>query len=61
MESQMDRDEEALLRAILHRLDEMKNILARMEAAQVAAPVFPPMMGITRAEVGAANALSGND
>jgi hypothetical protein len=61
MESQMDRDEEALLRAILHRLDEMKNILARMETTRAEAPVFPPMMGLTRAEVGAANALGGRD
>jgi hypothetical protein len=59
MESQMDRDEEALLRAILHRLDEMKNILARMETAR--AGDFPPMMGITRADVGAANTLGTGD
>ena len=57
----MDKDEEALLRAILHRLDEMKNILARMETTQAATSVFPPMMGITRAEVGAANSLGGSD
>ena len=43
----MDIAEEALLRAILHRLDEMKNILARMEKSASEPTVFPPMMGIT--------------
>lgn len=42
----MDAAEEALLRAILHRLDEMKNILARMEKSASAPTVFPPVMGM---------------
>jgi hypothetical protein len=46
----MDTAEEALLRAILHRLDEMKNILARMEKSASEPTVFPPMMGVATAQ-----------